>query len=169
MSLGCSAGLMAAGAIGDERGRRRTFVVGALMLAGATLLGALAPTSPVLVVALVAQGLRSAAVMAWGLGLVGRAAADRKSAPPTPHLPAAVDQAFPTGRPPSRATAAWGVALGAGVAVGPILAAGLAHLGGWRLPYVVIAAAALALGVAGQVLLRESRAAHPARSTSSVP
>ncbi|GAA4922928.1 MFS transporter [Actinomycetospora succinea] len=141
MSLGCAAGLMAAGAIGDERGRRRVFVAGGAVLALTSLLAGLAPGPVWLVVLRIGQGLGGAGVMACGLGLIG--------------------QAFPTGRPRARATGAWGAALGAGVAVGPVTAAGLAALGGWRLPYLVIAAAALALAVAGRALLVESRAAHP--------
>jgi hypothetical protein len=51
----------------------------------------------------------------------------------------------------------WGAALGAGNAVGPILAAGIAALSGWRLAYEAIALAAAALAVAGRTLLSESR------------
>ncbi|MDL5159695.1 MFS transporter [Actinomycetospora termitidis] len=141
MSLGCAAGLMAAGSLGDERGRRRVFVVGALLLALASVLGGLATAAWWLVVMRVVQGLGGAAVMACGLGLVGRS--------------------FPDGRARSRATAAWGAALGAGVATGPLVASGLAALGGWRLPYLTIALVAVGLAVAGQVLLAESRADRP--------
>jgi MFS family permease len=141
MSLGCAAGLMSSGAIGDERGRRRTFVAGALILAVTSLLGAGAPTATLLVLVRVAQGLGGAAVMACGLGMIGLA--------------------FPDGRARGRATAAWGAALGAGVAIGPVLAAGLAHLGGWRLPYAVIGCGALVLAVLGRALLTESRADRP--------
>ncbi|MEJ2890289.1 MFS transporter [Actinomycetospora aeridis] len=141
MSLGCAAGLMAAGAIGDERGRRRVFVLGAAVLALASLLAGLAPGPMWLVLMRIAQGLGGAAMMACGLGLIG--------------------QAYPTGRARSRATATWGAALGAGVAVGPVLASGLAALGGWRLPHLVIAAAALVLAITGRALLVESRATHP--------
>lgn len=141
MSLGCAVGLMPAGAIGDERGRRRTFVVGASLLAAASVLAGLASAPVVLVVARVVQGLGGAAVMACGLGLVG--------------------QAFPAGQARARATAAWGAALGGGVALGPILAAGLAALGGWRLPHLAIGAGALILGGLAQRLLAESRAEHP--------
>jgi MFS family permease len=55
----------------------------------------------------------------------------------------------------------WGAAVGAGNAVGPILAAGIAALGGWRLAYGAIALAAAALALAGWKLLSESRAARP--------
>src|SRR5215212_1207316 len=140
MSLGAAAGLLSSGAIGDDYGRRRTFLAGALVLAGSSALCALAPNALVLVLARVLQGLGGAAVLACGLGLIG--------------------YAFPEGQARARATGVWGAALGAGVAVGPILAAGLDAVGGWRLPYAVTALAAAALAVAGRALLSESRAAR---------
>jgi MFS family permease len=139
MSLGAAAGLLSSGAIGDDYGRRRTFLAGALLLAGSSVLGALAPTALVLVIARVLQGLGGAAMLACGLGLIGHA--------------------FPAGR--ARATGVWGAALGAGVAVGPIMAAGLDAIGGWRLPYLLTALAAVALAASGRALMSESRAANP--------
>jgi MFS family permease len=141
MNVGTAAGLMSSGAIGDDYGRRRTFLAGTLLLAGSSVLGALAPNALVLVVARIVQGLGGAAMLACGLGLIGHA--------------------FPEGPARARATGVWGAALGAGVAVGPILAAGLDAVGGWRLPYAATALAAAALAVAGRALLPESRAARP--------
>src|SRR5919199_4782820 len=141
LAVGAAAGLLSSGAIGDDYGRRRTFFAGALVLAGASVLGALAPNALVLVIARIVQGLGGAAVLACGLGLIGHA--------------------FPGSPARARATGVWGAALGAGVALGPILAAGLDAVGGWRLPYVVTALAAVALAVAARALLSESRAARP--------
>jgi hypothetical protein len=72
-----------------------------------------------------------------------------------------VGHAFPEGSARVRATGVWGAALGAGVAVGPILAAALEAVGGWRLPYAATALAAAALVALGRALLSESRAARP--------
>lgn len=141
MPLGAAAGLLAAGALGDDRGRRRVFVIGAVLLAVASVLAALAPTAALLIVARIVQGLGGAALLACGLGLIGHA--------------------FPDGKARTRATAVWGAALGAGVAAGPVVAAGLAALGGWRLPYLVTGVAAVALALAGRSRLDESRAAQP--------
>src|SRR5215217_70351 len=141
MNVGTAAGLLGSGAIGDDYGRRRTFFAGALVLAGSSVLGALTPNALVLVLARIVQGLGGAAVLACGLGLIGHA--------------------FPGGPARARATGVWGAALGAGVALGPILAAGLDSVGGWRVPYAVTALAAAALAVAGRALLSESRAARP--------
>ena len=88
------------------------------------------------------QGLGGAAILACSLGLIGQAYA-RQDLP--------------------RATWIWGSALGAGVAVGPILSSKLEAHGGWAAPYWFSAAAALALAVAGRLLLKESVAAHPRR------
>lgn len=141
MSLGSAAGLLSSGAIGDDCGRRRTFLVGALVLAASSLLGALAPTALVLSLARVLQGLGGAALLACGLGLIGHA--------------------FPEGPTQARATGVWAGALGAGVALGPFLATGLLAVGGWRLSYMATALAAMALAVAGHALLSESRTAQP--------
>src|SRR5918995_2197658 len=141
MNVGTAAGLLSSGAIGDDYGRRRTFIAGTLLLAGSSMLGAFAPNALVLILARILQGLGGAAMLACGLGLIG-------------HV-------FPGGPGRVRATGVWGAALGAGVAVGPILAAGLAAVGGWRLPYAATALAAVALAVAGWALLPGSRAARP--------
>ncbi len=140
MSVGAASGLLGSGAIGDDYGRRRTFLAGTIVLAIASVLGALAPNAFVLIVARVAQGLGGAAILACSLGLIG--------------------QTY-SGQALARATGIWGAALGAGVAVGPILASELANLGGWVAPYWYSAAGALALAVSGRLLLTESAATRP--------
>jgi MFS family permease len=141
MSVGCAAGLLGSGAVGDDYGRRRTFLAGALLLAAASLLGAAAWDTLVLVAARVVQGLGGAAIVACSLGLIGHA--------------------FPDGPGRARATGIWGAALGAGVAAGPFMAIGLQALGSWRLSYVATGLDAVAVAVAGRALLPESRAARP--------
>lgn len=143
MSVGAASGLLSSGAIGDDYGRRRVFTAGALLLAMASLLGALAPTGVALVIARILGGLGGAAVLACSLGIIGRT--------------------FPGGQSRARATGIWAAALGAGVATGPLLAAWLAHVGGWRLPYLLTALGAAALAAAGRALLPESRALQPRR------
>jgi MFS family permease len=143
ISVGLAAALLAAGAVADDYGRRRVFVAGSGLLAVAAI-GCAASTSPLLfVLGRVAQGVGSAAVVSSSLGLIANA--------------------FPTGAARARATGIWGACVGGGIAVGPILAAGLSNVSGWRTSYWVIAGAALAIAVAGQVLLRESRADLPRR------
>ena len=142
MSVGAAAALLGSGVIGDDYGRRRTFLAGTIVLALGSILGALAPNALLLIIARIVQGLGGGAILACGLGLIGHA--------------------FP-GRALARATGIWAAALGAGVAVGPILSAGLDVLGGWRLPYWLSAVAAALLAAAGRALLKESHASHPRR------
>lgn len=129
MPLGAAAGLLGAGALGDNGSRRTVFLCGLAILVAASILGAMAATGLTLVVARVVQGLGSAAIMACGLGLLG--------------------QLFSHHQERIRATAIWAAALGAGVACGPILAAALTHIGGWRMAYVATACLALVLLVLG--------------------
>jgi MFS family permease len=60
-------------ALGDDYGRRRIFLVGAVVIAAASLLGAAAPDAVVLVSARILQGLDGAAIVACSLGLIGNA------------------------------------------------------------------------------------------------
>jgi MFS family permease len=108
----------------------------------ASVAGALSSSALLLILARVVQGIGGAAVLSCGLGLIG--------------------QAYP-GRALARAAGIWAAALGAGVALGPILSAGLDHFGGWSLPYWFSAIAAALLAIAGRFYLEESRAAHPRR------
>jgi len=57
MSVGAAAGLLSSGAVGDDYGRRRTFVIGCLLLAFTSLLAAISPNGPLLIVARVLQGI----------------------------------------------------------------------------------------------------------------
>ena len=66
MSLGPVA-LLTSGAIGDEVGRRRIFVAGAVLLAVGSAACGLAPGPAVFVAGRIVQGVGSAAVIACGL------------------------------------------------------------------------------------------------------
>ncbi|MBA3905105.1 MAG: MFS transporter, partial [Pseudonocardiales bacterium] len=105
MSCGLAVALLPSGAVGDDYGRRRMFLIGSLVLAASSVLAAFAPDTLTLVLARVGQGLGAAAVIACGLGLIG--------------------YSFPSGHARVRATGMWGAGVGAGIAVGPLLAAGL--------------------------------------------
>ena len=138
MSLGLATALLTAGALADAFGRRRVLLWGAGLLAAASVLGALAPGIGVLVAARVLQGMAGAAVLAASLGSIGHA--------------------FPAGPPRTRATGVWGAAVGGGIALGPLAAAGFAAALGWRSSYWLEAAAAAAL-LAAAWSMSESRAA----------
>jgi MFS family permease len=146
MSLGLATALLPVGAIADELGRRRVLVWGAVLLALANAIAAAAPSIAVLVGARVLQGVAGAGVVAASLAAIGHA--------------------FPAGRARTHATAAWGAALGAGIALGPIVAAALAAPLGWRSGYWAQAIAAAAL-VPAALRIAESRAT--ARRRLDVP
>jgi MFS family permease len=137
MSLGLAAALLPVGAIADELGRRRVLVWSIGLLAVANAVAAAAPSIAVLVGARVLAGVAGAGVVAASLATIGHA--------------------FPTGRARTHATAAWGAAVGGGIALGPVAAAALAAPLGWRSGYWAQAIAAVALApAAGRIA--ESRA-----------
>ncbi|MEW5421720.1 MFS transporter [Amorphus sp. 3PC139-8] len=133
MPMGAATGLLGAGALGDDRGRRIVFLWGLGVMAVASMIAAAAPTALVVILARIAQGLGGAAVIACGLGLLG--------------------VVFPAGRPRVRATGIWAAALGAGVAIGPILAALCTAFGGWRAAYWSTGLLAFALLLAGHAVV----------------
>jgi MFS family permease len=137
MSLGLAVALLTAGALADDLGRRRVFVLSAAGLAIAGVVGAVAPSMDVLVAARVLQGAAGAGVLAAGLGAIG--------------------SAFPSGGARTHATGVWAAAVGGGIAIGPVAGGALAAALGWRSGFwLEAAAAALLLPAAGAVA--ESRA-----------
>ncbi|WP_108660061.1 MFS transporter [Acuticoccus kandeliae] len=141
MPLGAATGLLGSAALGDDHGRTLVFLWGLGVMAAASVIGALAPSGLVIIAARVGQGLGGAAVMACGLGLVGRL--------------------YPEGRARATATGVWAAGLGAGVATGPILAALATDLGGWPAAYWGTAILSLALLLAGRGLLPPAEARRP--------
>lgn len=132
MSLGLATALLTAGALADDIGHRRVQIWSAGLLAAASAIGALAPSMAVLVAARVLQGVAGGGMVAAGLGSIGRA--------------------FPAGPARTHATGVWGAAVGAGIAVGPLVAGGLAAVLGWRSGFWVEAAAAGAVMTAAKTL-----------------
>jgi MFS family permease len=141
ISLGTAVPLLVAGSVADDHGRRRVFAAGAALLAVSSVVCAAAPSTTVFVVGRLIQGAATAALLAAGLGLLGRV--------------------FPAGPSRVRATGVWGAMLGLGIALGPEVSAGLAGAGSWRTWYLVAAVASAALWAAARGTLRESRAERP--------
>src|SRR3954469_14529765 len=125
MSIGLGAFLLTAGRIADDFGRRRTFVVGAFVLALGSAVAAVTPDVEVFVLARIVQGLGGAAVVAAGLGMLATA--------------------FPDPLARARVTGLWGASVGAGIALGPILSTWLGRWHSWRDVDAVLAVAALSL------------------------
>lgn len=141
MSIGLAAALLTSGTVADDFGRRRAFVAGMAVLALGSVVCALAPHVFVFVLARIVQGVGSAAVVASSLGIIAHA--------------------FPTGPQRAAAGGAWGASVGAGIAIGPIISAGLDRYADWRDAYWVVAAAAVILAVAAHVMVGESRSPQP--------
>jgi MFS family permease len=142
-SVGLAALLLFLGSLADDRGRKRVFAGGAAVFTAGTVVVAAAPNAPVFIVARTVQGGAAAALLAASLGLVGHA--------------------FPSPHARIRATGVWGAMIGAGIAVGPLVFAGLTSAAGWRTGYWAFAAASAPLAVVAVLLLRESRADQPRR------
>ncbi len=103
--LGLAALLLVAGSLADDYGRRRIFVWGTLALGITTALSALATDTWLFTLTRIAQGAASAALLASSLGLIVHA--------------------FPTAAGRLKATGVWGAFVTGGIAVGPLLAAGI--------------------------------------------
>lgn len=136
MSVGLAAALLATGAIGDDRGRRRMLVLGAVVLAATSAVAAVSPNTLVLVLARIGQGIGGAAMISCGLGLIGHT--------------------FPAGPDRVRATGVWGATVGAGIAIGPLVMGWLDETVGWRAGFWLLAAGSAVVVVAGRLLLEES-------------
>jgi MFS family permease len=139
IAFGLSALLLVMGNLADAFGRRRVFVIGAVVLAFASVLSAVANDPGTFVAGRILQGVASAAVLTSSLGLIGAA--------------------YPTGRERVRATGTWGAMIGAGIALGPWAGSLLTEWVSWRAPYWFFAVGSAAVVGTGALVLSESRAA----------
>lgn len=143
MSIGLAAALLGSGTVGDAVGRRRTYVVGLVLLGVGSLVCAAAPDAGVFIAARVLEGVGGAAVLACGLAVLAHA--------------------FPAPAERARATGLWGASVGLGISAGALLAAGLDIGTGWREAYAAVGLVALALVVPSARWLPESTSEHPRR------
>ena len=143
MPLGAATALLGAGSLGDNFNRRLVFLWGLAVMTIASAVAALAPSGLILVLARVAQGFGSAAVLACGLGLIG--------------------QVFTDHHEQIKATGIWAAALGSGVATGPIIAALATMAGGWRAAHWATGVLALALFIGGMAKLPHSDTGNNSR------
>ncbi|MBW9215774.1 MFS transporter [Mumia sp. zg.B53] len=141
MSIGLASALLTSGAVADDFGRRRTFVAGLFLMALTSVVCVVAPDTVTFVLARVLQGVGGAAVTASSLGIIAHT--------------------FPAGPERASASGVWGAALGAGIAVGPVVAGLCDAWVSWRLAYALLAAACVATAALALGVVRESRAARP--------
>ncbi|MBM7791365.1 MFS transporter [Tenggerimyces flavus] len=139
IAFGLSALLLVTGNLADAYGRRRMFVIGAVVLAFSSVVSAVANDPGTFVLGRILQGVASAAVLTASLGLIG--------------------VAYPSGPARVRATGMWGAMIGAGIALGPWVGGLFAEWGSWRGAYWFFAAGSALVVFAGALVLSESRAA----------
>jgi EmrB/QacA subfamily drug resistance transporter len=108
--------ILLGGSLGDRQGRRRIFTLGVAMFTGASLLCAVAPTSDLLIVARLLQGIGGALL--------------------TPGSLAMIEASF---RPDDRARAigAWSGLAGVSTALGPLLGGWLIEAISWRAIFLI--------------------------------
>jgi EmrB/QacA subfamily drug resistance transporter len=104
--------LMLSGRVGDIYGHKKLFVIGVLLFSLASLIGGLAHSEIVLILARVVQGLGAAMASATGLSILAAA--------------------FPEGKERNRAISVFVAASGSGFAAGTILGGLITTTLGWR-------------------------------------
>src|SRR5919198_5879009 len=104
--------LMLSGRVGDIYGYKKLFIIGVLLFSLASLIGGLAPSEIVLILARVVQGLGAAMASATGLSILVAA--------------------FTEGKERNRALSVFAAATGSGFAAGMILGGVLTATLGWR-------------------------------------
>jgi MFS family permease len=140
----CAAGFtLLFGRVADLFGRRRLFMVGMAVLGAASLLGGLAGSPAVLLVARGAQGLATAAVTPAALSLL--------------------TTTFPEGRARERALGLNGALMAGGFTTGAILGGLLTDLLSWRWAFLINVPVAVLAVLAAPLLLPESRPAQRPR------
>jgi EmrB/QacA subfamily drug resistance transporter len=121
--------ILIGGSLGDRFGRRRTFLVGVIWFAAASLLCTLAPTAEALVAARALQGIGGALLTPGSLAILQATFALRDRA---------------------RAVGAWSGLSGVAAAIGPLIGGWLVGTGSWRLIFLInlpLAAAVVAVAV----------------------
>jgi EmrB/QacA subfamily drug resistance transporter len=128
--------LLLAGALGDKFGRRRTFVIGVIWFALASLLCSAAPTAGTLIAARALQGVGAALLTPGSLAIL---------------------QAVFRPEDRGRAIGAWSGFSGVGTAIGPFLGGWLVQAVSWRLIFVINLPLAALVVVLAQRHVPESR------------
>ncbi|MBG0822532.1 MFS transporter [Planomonospora sp. ID91781] len=140
----CAAGFtLLFGRLADLFGRRRIFLGGLAVLGAASLIGGLAQSPEVLIVARVLQGLATAAVTPAGLSLL--------------------TTSFPEGPLRERALGLNGALMSAGFTTGAVLGGVLTDLLSWRWAFFVNVPVAVLVLAAAPIVIKESRPASRPR------
>lgn len=144
MSVGLAVTLLAAGVVADRIGRREVFELGTVLFIASNLVCTVAPDAAVFVAARIVAGIGTTGMIATGLGLVvglGDVATRHRSTTAT----------------------WWSVAMGAGIAAGPVLSGTFDLFDGWRWFYglLTVGGIAMLIGVRRAVPVQPVRTGHP--------
>jgi MFS family permease len=135
--------VLVAGALGDRFDKRKVLVFGLLGYILGTALTGLAPTAPLLIAARVLTGLGGATLVPLGLAMVRALATSAAQM--------------------GRFTGAWGVAVGLGMAAGPLIGGALSSLGNWRLLPLASLSFAAVFAILALIVLPRSVSGNPVR------
>jgi EmrB/QacA subfamily drug resistance transporter len=133
--------LMLAGRFGDHYGQRRTFVAALLVFSAASLLGGLAPTSLILIIARGIQGLGGALMAASSLGII--------------------TANFAEGHERHRAIALWSAMNGLGGAIGVLLSGVITQYASWRWVLLINVPVGVVSVFAAYAVVVDRRAVRP--------
>ncbi|MDN7152276.1 MFS transporter [Paraburkholderia sp. WS6] len=139
-TLGVTTVLMATGALADQFGRRRIFVIGIALFGLTSLICGFAQSVPTLIVARLLQGASGGAMLICQV--------------------AVLSHQFSEGPERVRAFSAWGIILGIGLGFGPIIGGMIVAVSGWQWVFwihALLAAITLTLVFGG---VQESRDPH---------
>lgn len=135
--------LITMGTLGDQIGRRRVLLAGALVFGGASALAAFSGSVPQLVLARVLLGVGGATLMPSTLSLIRTL--------------------FPDARRRARAIAVWAAMFSVGSAAGPIIGGALLEHFHWGSVFLINLPVVAVLVLGGLVFLPESRNPEPGR------
>ena len=138
-ALFLSALLLVGGALADRFGRRRLFVIGAVVFAAASLACALAPTAAALIAARAIQGVGAALLVPASLAMLGAAFSDEER---------------------GRAVGTWSAGTSIAMAIGPAMGGWLVQAISWRSVFLVNLPLAAAVIWIAQRRVPESRSAE---------
>jgi EmrB/QacA subfamily drug resistance transporter len=134
--------LLIGGSTADRIGRRLVFLVGMAIFTLGSLLSAIAPSAVLLIVFRGFQGVGASLLFATALGILGN---------------------LFQGRERVQALGVWGIAIGAGLAVGPLVGGLLTQLFGWPAIFIVNVPIGVAVVALSLWRMPESRDPHPHR------
>ena len=141
-SLALASVVLTAGAVSDRYGRRKVFLLGIVVLAAGSLIGALAPDANVVIAGRAVMGVGGAMFMPGTLSIITHVF-DRDTRP--------------------TAIGIWGAVTSLGVIVGPLISGTVLQIWHWRGIFILNVVMAAIAFTGAAALVPESRDPHPRR------